>query len=494
MTGVFGRLADRFAGDPMPSPAAMAVALTSSLPSERRWETARHLEVLDSALVDAVAGRTPRLVVSMPPRHGKSELAARWLPLWVLSRWPDRRVVIASHSGTLATEHGRRVRDLVAEHGPALGLEVAKTSSAADRWDVQGRAGGLYAVGIGGSLTGRGADVLLVDDPVASAEDAESVLMRDRAWSWWQSVALTRLEPGASVILVQTRWHPDDLAGRVLAEEPDVWRSLSLPALAEVDDPLGRLPGEALWPARYDVEVLEARRRAVGPRAWAALFQQRPVPLEGLLFHRASVEANRIGPGDVPELQTVGEFVDPSFSDSPDADETGRIVMGRDADGICYVLADLSERRPFDRMPIGDSQASHGITAVYVEQNLLGRRVVVALAGSVPDGVRVVPIVAKGSKAMRAEVASTLVDNGRVKFVGLFPELEGQLLSWRPEDGNSPDRLDAFVHGVRVLLLEWRAQRGARSRYRERTVPRRMPGDAVGGPASAEEASRRWRG
>lgn len=209
----------------------------------------------------------------MPPRHGKSEMASRYTPAWYLGRYPNRRVILASYEADYAASWGRKARDLLEEHGSSLfGVCVRQDSHAANRWDLADHNGGMTTAGVGGAITGRGADLLIIDDPVKSVEEAESETYRARTWDWWRGVALTRLEPGGSVILVMTRWHEDDLAGRILQEDSANWRVLSLPAIAsdDLDDPLDREPGEPLWPERYDADALARRRQEMGSRLFEA--------------------------------------------------------------------------------------------------------------------------------------------------------------------------------------------------------------------------------
>jgi hypothetical protein len=223
----------------------------------------------------------------MPPRHGKSELVSRYFPAWYLGTFPDRRVILAGYEADFAAGWGGKARDLLDQHGAAFGVRVRAESSARHRWDITGHSGGMLTAGVGGPLTGRGADVLIIDDPIKNAEEAHSATYRERAWDWYRSVAYTRLEPRGGVILIATRWHDDDLVGRVLQAEPDRWRVLSLPAVAEEADPLGRRAGEALWPVRYPISALEATRRVVGEYWWSAQYQQRPSPAGGGIFKRS---------------------------------------------------------------------------------------------------------------------------------------------------------------------------------------------------------------
>ena len=225
-------------------------------------------------------------MVAMPPRHGKSELASTWQPFWRLCRNPQTRILLASYGADFAARWGRRVRELVADHGATYGVYINPSSRSVSRWDTT-EGGGMVCVGVGGSLTGRGADLLIIDDPVKSSAEATSRVYRDRLWDWYRSTARTRLEPGGSVILIMSRWHQADLAGLVLDDDyGETWDTLSLPALAEADDALGRAVGEPLWPERFDRERLAEVRAELGTYYWQAMYQQSPQPPGGGMFSR----------------------------------------------------------------------------------------------------------------------------------------------------------------------------------------------------------------
>ena len=256
--------------------------------SRGHWVRTKHLDLLNRRLLDVAAGTAPRLLVTMPPRHGESELISRFLPAWWLGTRPDDRVILASYESDFAASWGRKVRDLLDEHGPGLfGVTVRRDSSAAHRFDLDGRAGVWQPPVSGERSPAKDQNLLVIDDPVKSAEDAQSAAVSRRVWDWYRAVARTRLEPGGVVLLVMTRWAEDDLAGRLLADpDGERWEVLNLPALAEDDDVLGREPGEALWPERFSVKDLEATRSALGSYLWSALYMGRPAPLDGNVFRR----------------------------------------------------------------------------------------------------------------------------------------------------------------------------------------------------------------
>lgn len=216
-------------------------------------------------------------------------LVSEHYPAWFLGMFPNRRVILASYEGDFASQWGRKARNILSEHGHVFGVAVSDNSSAANRWDITGNRGGMQTAGVSGPITGKGADLLIVDDPVKNAEEANSYVFRQKAWDWWQSVAYTRLEPGASIVLIQTRWHEDDLAGRLIKDEAnggEKWTRVDFPAIAMTDDILGRKPGQALWPERYDEAALATTRRSVGEYVWQALYQQNPLGAEGQKIKR----------------------------------------------------------------------------------------------------------------------------------------------------------------------------------------------------------------
>lgn len=261
-------------------------------------------------------GECERLMLFCPPRTGKTELLLRWIA-WTLGRHPDWPLIFASYGADLAWEKSAEARNIVggeefaevfgstatketAGRGGPVGLD--RGSRSASRWRIAGRRGGLVAQGVGGPITGKGGKIVVVDDPVKNREEADSPTIRERVWQWYTSTLRTRLEPGGRMVLVMTRWHEDDLAGRLLGlaasdAAADQWRVVSLPALAEdAGDPLGRQVGEALDPQRYDAAALARIRASIGSRDWAALYQQRPAPLAGGLFKRQWLGIVEAGP------------------------------------------------------------------------------------------------------------------------------------------------------------------------------------------------------
>lgn len=237
-----------------------------------------HHYAIADALERVERGECKRLMIWAPPRHGKTMLVSESFPPWYLGRNPNKYVIQATYSGDLSEEIGRKVRNQMRDplyRAVFPGAVMSEDSSAASRFTTS-EAGAYYAVGVGGPLTGRGADVLLIDDPVKGRKEAESETYQRAAWEWYRSVAYTRLMPNASIVLIMTRWSENDLAGRILRETAhEGWEIINLEAIRD---------GRALWPEAYPLEVLERIKQTIGMREWNALFMQNPVPDEGSFF------------------------------------------------------------------------------------------------------------------------------------------------------------------------------------------------------------------
>ena len=242
---------------------------------------------------DVVDKKSPRLMLFMPPRHGKSTLASIAFPAWHLGRNPEHEFISCSYSGSLAMGFSRKVRQLLREptYKTAFKTRLDPDSQSAEAW-LTTAGGGFVAAGVGGGITGKGAHILVIDDPVKNRDDAESQNNRESTWDWYTSTAYTRLAPGGGVLVILTRWHDDDLAGKLLtqaAQGGDEWEVVRYPAIAEEDEQF-RKQGEALHRERYDEEALFRIERAVGPRDWAALYQQNPVADDGDYFTRDMIQ------------------------------------------------------------------------------------------------------------------------------------------------------------------------------------------------------------
>jgi predicted phage terminase large subunit-like protein len=319
----------------------------------RPYQHAPHIALIAAALADVARyietqGRkgVGRLRIELPPRHGKSQLVARLFPAWIMGRNPDLRLILASHGAQLSESHSRYIRNTIRTSAYAStfpNVRLAADSAAREAWDIADpHMGGLLAVGTGGSVTGRGAGLIVCDDLVKSREEVESEAARNKLWDWYTSDLLTRQEPGAAIVHIGTRWHTDDILGRLDMQDTDEqWTVIRLPALAEDGDPLGRAPGSALWPDRFGVRALEAQRESMGDYAFSALYQQAPVPSSGGVFTR-----DKFHIVDAPTVKITDRvrFWDLAISTKAGADYTVGTLIGQTEDRR-YVVLDVQRFR-----------------------------------------------------------------------------------------------------------------------------------------------------
>ena len=330
------------------SPLALAITATRGLPQP--YIHAEHLQLLSNELVRLRAresGWPRRLLVTMPPRHGKSEMCSHWFPTWDLALDPTDNIILTSYEAEFAARWGRLVRRSIQEHYPILGARIVEDSRAAHRWETTA-GGGMGTAGVGGPITGRGGNILICDDPIKNAEEANSQLVRDNLWEWWRTTFLTRadndrLGQSAILILILTRWHEDDLAGRIMASpEFKFWRHVNLPAFAEAEDPLGRPEGAALWPAKFDELALENKKAEMGTRAFTALYQQRPSPAEGSAIQRLWWKWYD-EPPRLDEFDQIIQVWDTTFKNTATSDFVAGGVIGRKGSDF-YVLDVVHQR------------------------------------------------------------------------------------------------------------------------------------------------------
>jgi predicted phage terminase large subunit-like protein len=296
-----------------------------------------HLRKIAEALERVESGECKRLFITAPPRHWKSSISSEKFPLWFLARNPSVSVILASHSAHLATGFSRNVRDAFLWntnlHRLFPDVRVSPDYATSNDWALEAaHRSSFRAVGVGTGITGRGAGLLIIDDPVADEKEAFSKTQRDAVWSWYQNTARDRLDPGGAIVLIMSRWHADDLAGRLLkaslngSGEP--WEQLHLPAL----DP----EGQALWPERYPVKELEKIKQAIGGSAWNAKYQGNPRPDDGSILDSSKLKMVDID--EVPALVKVVRRWDLAFSDREGSDYLSGAKVGIDAIGNRYIV------------------------------------------------------------------------------------------------------------------------------------------------------------
>lgn len=332
----------RFACFTMPDPRDL------DNPDFSRYKPDRHHAAIARALQAVDVGKDLRVIITMPPRHGKTELASHRFTPWFVGRDPYREVILATYNQTFAEDHGRKIREVMLspEYGQVFPDAMLKRDSqAVDRLQTTEN-GILFFSGVGGAITGRGADLFTIDDPFKNREEAESAAIRDQVWNWFTSTAYTRLLPGGRVVIILTRWHEDDIVGRIFnpdyvdPKEAAKWKILSLKALADDGDPLGRAKGEALWPARYDAETLASIRGVIGTRDWSALYQQNPTPDDGAYFLRTMFKPYH--PDELPKALNIYGMSDHAVGTKQTNDASVIGCIGVDEHGDIWILPDVA--------------------------------------------------------------------------------------------------------------------------------------------------------
>jgi len=438
------------------------------------------LALIDEALVWAYTTRGARLIISIAPQEGKTRRAAQVGSLWALTRDPQRRIGIVSYAQSLAEASGRVIRNLVTdfqgEDGTLdLGLRIAPDYGSAKRWQLDGFTGGVVCAGIGSGLTGKALEALIIDDPFADREQADSAYFRQRAWEWWQSVGSTRLAPGAPVIQIATRWHENDLAGRLVeAEDGHRWRVINIPALADHDpakgeaDPLGRQPGEWLESARGRTAAdWEQIRIQAGTRSFASLYQGKPSPDQGNVWQRQwwrrYHEPLWSQHPTVPEAWLVHDAdevlisVDCAFKDTKSSDFVVMQVWARRG-AMVFLVDQVRKRLSFTEtvtallaLVAKWPQAARKL----VEDKANGTAVISQLKSKVPG---LVPVNPTDSKYGRATAVAPFIESGNVLLpaagIGLFDASE--LIEEAAQFPNSAndDQVDAMSQALAELLLD----------------------------------------
>ena len=429
------------------------------------------LDLVDEALLEAYETPDSRTMIFLGPQEGKSTRVAEVFPLWVLAQAPDTRIITASYAMSLARRNGRAIRNHIETHGRDLGVAIRPDVSAQSEWQLDGHRGGLYAVGIGGGLTGRAADLMIIDDPHSGMDTAESETYQMRAWDWWTGTASTRLAPGAPVILIMTRWHQMDLAGRLLAaEDGHLWNVVNIPAQADHNpdkgesDILGRVPGEYLESTRGRTpEQWEAIKKRAGSRVWNALYQGRPAPTEGGIFKRGDwrtyatplwteVDGACVVTGATDELIMSWDM---TFKSTKASDYVVGQVWLRRGPNI-YLLDQIRKRMTFTET-LAAVRAFVAkwpqAAAKLVEDKANGTAVLDVLRKEMPGLIAVNPT---ESKEARASAVSPFVEAGNAYLPD--PQLRAWVGDFIEEaaafpNGAHDDQVDGFTQAAQRLLV-----------------------------------------
>lgn len=464
----------------LPSPGAARdhPAAFAEFASGGRWKAARHLIWIADRLRDMERGKAPpRLVISCPPRHGKSWLISRYLPAWYLGRHPEQSVALVTFQERFSRKWGRLARDTFLQVAPDLwGLRTLRRASTAE-WEVyrgwQRTEGMCQAIGAQGAITGKGAHLLILDDLIKDMAAARNKGLQEQIWEWFLSAIETRLEPPELVVIISTRWDDSDLIGRLMklqgaGELGDRYTFVNLPAIAEDDDPMGRAPGEALWPEKYPADRLAKKQRNVGSIVWNALYQGHPTPAEGSVFKKAwfkyfedaghALIVPERGACRVEDLQRFAT-IDLAASKKKRGKFTAILSWGYHPTWKALLLLDVIRGRlgPEGILPaMRDARERNKLAILYAEREgpLLAERLGHILKVAKREGLPIVELTPNGDKRSRAIAASPSLEAGQVFFkrgAKWLADLEEELLVFTGDEDAFSDQVDALGYGVSIF-------------------------------------------
>jgi predicted phage terminase large subunit-like protein len=317
----------------------------------KRYQNPPHMALIDRALTQCLKyieteGQSgiSRLIIEVPPRHGKTLTVSRLFPAWALGRNPDIRAMLVSYGASLAHKNSRMARNFIkSPYYQAIfpDIQLATDSQSMSEWNILDHEGGCDAMGIEGSATGKGAHLLILDDLVKSRAEAESEVIREKTWDAFTGDLYNRLEPHGVIIMMFTRWHLDDPVGRALDMAGEDWLRIHLPAFAEKNDPLGREIGAALWPERYNEEVLTKIESAIGEYNFSSQYGQNPLPSKGGLFDTSKIERVTM----LPKLNEFIRFYDLAATKKTKSDYTAGVKLGIDSQENIYILHVYREQK-----------------------------------------------------------------------------------------------------------------------------------------------------
>jgi predicted phage terminase large subunit-like protein len=386
-----------------------------------------------------------RCWISVPPRHSKTETIMHALAHWLMVR-PHDPLVYITYEANLAYNKSRRIRDIA----QAMGVQLRSDSKAVNSWQTTSGIGGLRATGIGGPLTGSGAQVLVVDDPVKNREEAESAVIRQKTWDWFTSTALTRIEPGGSVLVCHTRWHDDDLIGR-LKEDPN-WVGIELPAIEENPD---GTPKRVLWPSRWPLKELEVKRREVGEYDWASLYQCQPRPRGGRMFSdpdRYTALTSLFANPDLQPKIIIG--VDPAATEKTSADYSAAVVLacsGRFAtvDFRADVLEVLRIQAKIPDLVVKLKDLARKWGAPIAVEAVGGFKAVPDLLRRLDPSLKVIEVTPLGDKFTRALPVAAAWNDGRVRVpdnADWLHDFVTEVTKFTGVKDPKDDQVDALAH------------------------------------------------
>jgi predicted phage terminase large subunit-like protein len=410
------------------------------------YEKANHLILVSEKLEALEAGKCKRLMLFMPPRHGKSELCSIRFPAYYLGRNQQKQVIGCSYAENLAYTFSYAIRETISTNAYQRLWKVELDTSGAVRWQLAGKENkrsSYIAAGVGGGITGEGADLLIIDDPVKNAEEAESEVYREKVYQWYTTTARTRLQPDASIVLIMTRWHQADLAGKLLEDarrdpQADQWEVINLPALKE---------DKALWTERYPVPTLINIRATIGSRAFESLYQGNPTAAQGDVFKREWWKYYKVR----PPFKRIIHSWDTAYKEKTTSDYSVCTVWGVTDNGY-YLLEVLRERLELPelkRMCIAAYDRDKP-SAVYIEDAASGQSLIQELKRE--TRLPIIPVKVDKDKSIRAYAVTPLIEAGRV----FLPEYAQWLHDYVEElsafpNGEHDDQVDSTTQALRQM-------------------------------------------
>jgi len=455
---------------------------------DKKWIPENFLLQASLKIAQTIAKPNGRLIISWPPRHGKSRLATIATPIWILENFPHLNIILATYGADLSTDFGREVRDLFESNQHLLDERIRPDVKSVGRF-MTTKGGGMLSVGLGGAITGKGANVFLIDDYIKTMAEALSKGKRNADWEWFTGTAYHRLEPDASMIIIATRWHKDDLIGRIIkefgvvsAENPTGWDYIKFHAIAMANDPLGRKVGEPLFEARYDADQLADRKRVLGTLFFNAIFQQEPEDDASKLTDRNWIEiVDHLPPNNqVLEFARIWDFGGGKGKESDPS--VGTLLAVDKVTRLAWVV-DIKRGRwspeTTEAEVLRVAEADGIDTAVYIEQEpgASGLQLVSHYTNNILPEYTVEGCPASKSKVVRAQPFLAACEAGKVKLLK-----RSWNETWLDEfedfpDGSNDDQVDTCAIGYNKLLGK---------KHQSPTWGRKVPNAATDAPTTAK--------
>ena len=429
------------------------------------WVHQEICQTLDLFLKDLIEGKRPRLIITMPPRSGKSEIVSRRFPAYFLGKYPDLSIISVSYSATLAEDFCRDVQRIIDSDEYKAVFPNTKLSDKKDKnykrtsdiFEIVGHKGVYCSAGVGGGITGKGCDILIIDDPIKNRQEANSENTRKKIFDWYSSTAYTRLSPSGGVIMMCTRWHLDDLIGKVLNDKGQKpFHVISYPAIAEHDEP-HRKQGEALHPERFSLEILNEIKSTLSASDWLSLYQQRPTPEGGAIFETSKLRYYDESSEPKRFDQIVGSW-DMTFKENKTSDFVVGQLWGRKGSEF-YLLDMVRDRMDFVKtlkVFINFANKHKNCNCWLVEDKANGTAIISTLKKHISG---IIPITPKESKQERAYAITPYLEAGNIFFPKnqkFTKDLEEEMLQFPA--GAHDDTIDSMTQALNYFRMKKRVQ------------------------------------